>query len=62
MKNWIITKLLIHYLRKVNEAQQIGMEIDKVLDNALGPKESEKVQDEIVNIMKDIIKQLESDR
>ena len=62
MRNWIIVKLFIHYLRKVNKAQEIGLEIDKILDEAFGQKKSERVQDEIIGIMEKIIRQLKSDR
>lgn len=62
MKDWIVVKLLIHYLRKVNKAQDIGLEIDKILDKTFGPKKSEAIQTEIISMMRKIITQLESDR
>jgi len=60
--NFIAVKMLIHYLRKANEKQELGLEIDKVLDQMFGKKKSEKVQDEIIAIMERIIKQLKQDR
>ena len=62
MKNWLIVKGFIFALGKFNKGQRVGLKLDQMLDEKFGPKRSEKMQDEIIEIMEKIIKQLKSDR
>lgn len=62
IRDWLVVKCLIHYLRKANEKQELGLEIDKILDRMFGRKKSEKIQNEIIEIMEKIIAQLKQDR
>ena len=60
MTDWLITKALIHYLRRFNKRQSLGLRIDAMLDAQLGQKRSEKVQKEIIGILRKIIRDLEN--